>query len=136
MNQPEGGTLKKPTGTTDTISPEELLTITDSGPGPKYETFLIESEHFSSVTVYIKQTTNLKALFDPPTREDWGEQHPGCCVYGEASIWTFITLLGIWRKNCKLTKLRKLISSSFQVRITLFVCFIRSGRFETLFHSS
>ena len=62
----EGDTSKKPT--TDTIPLEELLTITDSAPGVSYETFLIESEHFSSV--YIKQAA--KALFDPQIREDWG----------------------------------------------------------------
>ena len=80
LNQHEGDPSKKPT--TDTIPLEELLTITDSGPGVKCETFLIESGHFLSI--YIKQT--MKALFDPQIREDWGE-HPVWFVYGEASLW-------------------------------------------------
>ena len=80
LNQREPDTSKKPT--TDTIPLEELLTIADSGPGVKCETFLIESEHFLSV--FIKQT--MKALIDPQVREDWGE-HPVWFVYCEASIW-------------------------------------------------
>ena len=80
LDQHEGDPSKKPT--TETIPLEELLTITDSGPGAKCDTFIIESEHFLSV--FIKQTT--KALFDPQIREDWGE-HPVWFVYGEASIW-------------------------------------------------
>ena len=80
LNQREGDPSKEPT--TETIPLEELLTITDFGPGPKCETFLIESQQFSSV--YMKQTT--KALFNPQIREDWGE-HPVWFVYCEASIW-------------------------------------------------
>ena len=80
MNQHERDTSKKPT--TDTIPLEELLTIADSRPGAKCETFLVESKDFLSL--YIKQTT--KALFGPQIREDWGE-HPVWFVYCEASIW-------------------------------------------------
>jgi len=80
LNQHEGDTSKKPT--TDTIPLEELLTITDSGPGDNYETFLIESEDF--ISVLMKQTT--KALFDPQIFEDWGE-HPVWFVYCENSTW-------------------------------------------------
>ena len=80
MNQREGDTSKKPT--TDTIPLEELLTLTDFGPGPKCETFLVDSQQFLSP--FINQTT--KALFDPQIREDWGG-HSVCFVYCEASFW-------------------------------------------------
>ena len=80
LNQRESDTSKKPT--TDTIPIEELLTIADSGPGAKFETFLAESEAFLSV--FMKQMT--KALFDPQICEDWGE-HPVWFVYCEASTW-------------------------------------------------
>jgi hypothetical protein len=79
LEQREGDTSKKPT--TDTMSLEELLNITDFGP-VKSETVLLESERF--LTIYVKQTT--KALFDPQIREDWGK-HPVWFVYCEASIW-------------------------------------------------
>ena len=80
LNQHEGDTSKKPT--TDTIPLEELLTIIDSGPGIKCETFLIESDVFLSL--YMKQT--MKALFNPQIREDWGEK-PVWFVYCETGIW-------------------------------------------------
>ena len=83
LNQHESDTSKKPT--TDTIPLEELLTIADSRPGAKCETFLVESKDFLSL--YIKQTT--KALFGPQIREDWGE-HPVWFVYFEASFWLAI----------------------------------------------
>ena len=96
LNQREGGKLKKHTA--DTISLEGLLTITDSGPGVRYETFLIASEHFLSV--YIKQTT--KALFNPQIREDWVNNTLVVVYMARLVFGTFITLLGIWRKNSKL----------------------------------
>ena len=83
LNQRESDTSKKPT--TDTIPLEELLTITDFGPAAKCETFIIESLQFLSI--FKNQTT--KALFDPKTRESWGE-HPVWFVYFEASFWLAI----------------------------------------------
>ena len=79
LNQHELDTTRKPT--TDTIPFEELLTIINSGPGPKYDTLLIEPEQ---LPVFMKQTT--KALFDPEIRESWGE-HPVWIVYCEDGIW-------------------------------------------------
>ena len=80
LKQREAGTSKKPT--TDTISLEELSTITDLVPGVKCDTFIIISPTFS--TVLAAQTT--KALFDPQIRKDWGG-NPVSFVYGEASTW-------------------------------------------------
>ena len=80
LNQREADSSKKPT--TDTIPLEELFTLTDFGPAAKYETFIIDSQQFSSH--FMKRTT--KALFDPQIREDWGE-HPVWFVYCEASFW-------------------------------------------------
>jgi hypothetical protein len=112
----DGGTSKKPT--TDTILPEELLTITDFRPGTKGETFLIDSGHFFSAI--IKQTT--KALFDPRIREDWGG-HPVWFVYGEASPWNIH--YAAWNQGEK-DKASEI--NLFQEPITLYVVYNPSIR--------
>jgi len=80
LKQRERDSSKKPT--TDTIPLEELLSITDFGPAVTYETFMVDSEQFSSS---FKKWT-MEALFDPQIREDWGE-HPVWFVNCEASFW-------------------------------------------------
>lgn len=75
----ETDTSKKPT--TDTISPEELSTITDFVPGPKCETTQV---HIKFSSVFTNQTA--KALLDPQVREDWGRL-PVWYIYCEASSW-------------------------------------------------
>ena len=116
LEQREGDPSKKPT--TDTIPLEELLTIADSRPGVKCETFLVKSKHF--LPVYTKQTT--KALFDPEIREDWGE-HPVWFVYCEASFWNVHYAAWNLEKNVKASEINfKLVSGANHfVRHSLFL---------------
>jgi hypothetical protein len=94
----EGETSKKPT--TDTIPLDELLNITDIGPGAKCEVFLIDSGQFFSA--FIKQTT--KALFDPQIRKNWGG-HPVWFVYCEASFWNVHYAVWNLEKNDKASEI-------------------------------
>ena len=79
LEQLQGDTSRKPT--TETISPEEIKTIIDFGPGVKYEMVFIESSF-----IPINHKLTMKALFDPRIREAWGDRHVSC-VYCEDSIW-------------------------------------------------
>ena len=87
MAQREVDTSKTPT--IETISQEELLTITDFIPGTHAETGILSEIEFSSVL----DKQMMKALHDPQVREDWGG-HPVWLVYGEATAWNI--LYGAW----------------------------------------
>ncbi|KAF8961167.1 Alpha/Beta hydrolase protein [Flammula alnicola] len=73
------------TPTTEKMTHDELLSVTDFAPGPKCETPLIVPGLFT--TVLADQLS--RALFDPNIRAAWGGLEV-CNMYAESTVWCIV----------------------------------------------